>query len=161
MSSGCSRARSLCSTCVPTAAFVNPVFLLNNWPADGVRIAWGSRDIDAGELAVQREEDNVVVWVQREITYPLRVRITSGVIRPRSADDGATRMSERAELMQSTQAITVSVPTAAQRRPMRQRGFGRHRAVSLRVAALCRSTPCSWHCPSLGWSSSACSTGAG
>ena len=33
---------------VPTAAVVNPVFLLNNWPSDGVRMAWGSRDVDAG-----------------------------------------------------------------------------------------------------------------
>jgi hypothetical protein len=61
---------------VPTAAVVNPVFLLNNWPADGARIAWGSRDIDARDVAVQREEENVVVWMQGTITYPLRVRIT-------------------------------------------------------------------------------------
>ena len=61
---------------LPTAAVVNPVFLLNNWPADGVRIAWGSRDIEAHDVAIQREEDNVVVWMQGTITYPLRVRIS-------------------------------------------------------------------------------------
>jgi hypothetical protein len=60
----------------PTAAVVNPVFLLNNWPADGTRIAWGSREIDAGDVAIQREEDNVVVWMQGTITYPLRIRIS-------------------------------------------------------------------------------------
>jgi hypothetical protein len=59
----------------PTAAVVNPVFLLNNWPADGVRMAWGSRQVDPDELTVQREDEDVVVWARGEITYPLRIRI--------------------------------------------------------------------------------------
>ncbi len=42
----------------PTAALVNPVFLLGNWPADGVRISWGSREVEAGDLVIQSEEDN-------------------------------------------------------------------------------------------------------
>jgi hypothetical protein len=61
---------------VPTAATVNPVFLLNNWPSDDVRIAWGHRDLSADDLVVQREDDNLIVWVQREVTYPIRLRLT-------------------------------------------------------------------------------------
>jgi hypothetical protein len=60
---------------VPTAAVVNPVFVLNNWPSDGAQMSWGSRDIDSRDLAIQREEDNVIIWAQGEITYPVRVRI--------------------------------------------------------------------------------------
>ena len=61
---------------VPTAATINPVFVLNNWPTDGVHITWGSRDVERDAVAVQREDDNLVVWVKGEVTYPLRLRIT-------------------------------------------------------------------------------------
>ncbi len=60
---------------VPAAATVNPVFVLNNWPADGVRIAWGGRQVAAEDIVVQREEEDLVVWVCGRVTYPLRLRI--------------------------------------------------------------------------------------
>jgi hypothetical protein len=41
-----------------------------------VNIAWGSRELEADDVVVQREDDNLVVWVQREVTYPLRLRLT-------------------------------------------------------------------------------------
>jgi hypothetical protein len=69
-------ASSLEFEMVPTAATVNPVFVLNGWPTDDVRIAWGSRDVERDALAVQREGDDLVVWVRGDVTYPLRLKIT-------------------------------------------------------------------------------------
>jgi hypothetical protein len=60
---------------VPTAATINPVFVLNGWPSDGVRIAWGSRRVPAEDVVTQREEEDLVVWVRGRVTYPLRLRI--------------------------------------------------------------------------------------
>ena len=62
----------------PTAAVVNPVFVLNNWPGEAVRIGWGSREVDPASIQTQREEDDLVVWVQGEVTYPLRITIDRG-----------------------------------------------------------------------------------
>lgn len=61
---------------VPTAATMNPVFVLTGWPAEGVRVTWGSRELDPDALAVQREDDNLVVWVRGDVTYPLRMRMS-------------------------------------------------------------------------------------
>jgi hypothetical protein len=61
----------------PTAAVVNPVFILNRWPTDTVRIAWGSREVDPANIVTQREEDDLIVWVKGDITYPLRLRLAS------------------------------------------------------------------------------------
>lgn len=61
----------------PTAAVVNPVFVLNRWPADDVVVQWGSRTVDPEHIVTQREGDDLVVWIKGEITYPLRLRISA------------------------------------------------------------------------------------
>ncbi|MBA3416297.1 MAG: hypothetical protein H0U10_13830 [Chloroflexia bacterium] len=62
---------------VPTAATVNPVFVLNGWPAADVAIDWGARRLDRDRFVVQREDEDLVVWVQGEVTYPLRIAISA------------------------------------------------------------------------------------
>jgi hypothetical protein len=62
---------------IPTAAVVNPVFILNNWPGESVRIGWGSRHVDQSSIQTQREEEDLVVWVEGEVTYPLRITISA------------------------------------------------------------------------------------
>lgn len=61
----------------PTAAVVNPVFVLNRWPTESVRMTWGSRRVEPEDLVVQRENEDLVVWVRGEVTYPLRVGISA------------------------------------------------------------------------------------
>jgi len=61
---------------VPTAAVVNPVFVLNRWPADSVRVQWGARPLEQENVVTQRQDDDLVVWVNGEITYPLRVGLS-------------------------------------------------------------------------------------
>lgn len=51
-------------------------FPLNRWPAEGVQIAWGSRRVAPGNIVVKREEEDLVVWMRGEVTYPLRLTIS-------------------------------------------------------------------------------------
>ncbi|MBC8254405.1 MAG: hypothetical protein H8E35_10250 [Ardenticatenia bacterium] len=62
---------------VPTAATVNPVFILNRWPADTVEIMWGSRSVDQSDIVTQPESDDLVVWVKGNLTYPLRLKMSA------------------------------------------------------------------------------------
>lgn len=61
----------------PTAATINPVFVLTDWPTDALAIDWGSRRVDAEDIVTQREGDDLVAWVRGAVTYPLRVRIAA------------------------------------------------------------------------------------
>jgi hypothetical protein len=67
--------RDLAFEMAPTAATVNPVFVLNKWPAENASVKWGARQVDPADIVVQREGDDLVLWVKGEITYSIRIEI--------------------------------------------------------------------------------------